>query len=227
MAKKKVTRKELLKKPDEFLTFSGKAFNVISAYQKQLRVVGVALAVIVVGYLAVTTYLRHINKKGQDAYNTACYALAENMKPGADPENLNRSVELFEKVKDQYGLSKAAGLALPHIAYLKFLEKKYDEAIALQQEFLDDVSGKTQYESLSSLALAACHEAKGDLKAAIESLSPVLDRPYDDPFKEAAMLSLARLYRLDNEPERAKEILKEFVEEYKDSPFLPMAKARL
>ena len=149
------------------------------------------------------------------------------MKPGADPENLNRSVELFEKVKDQYGLSKAAGLALPHIAYLKFLEKKYDEAIALQQEFLDDVSGKTQYESLSSLALAACHEAKGDLKAAIESLSPVLDRPYDDPFKEAAMLSLARLYRLDNEPERAKEILKEFVEEYKDSPFLPMAKARL
>jgi outer membrane protein assembly factor BamD (BamD/ComL family) len=226
MAKKKVSRKELLKKPDEFLTFSSKALNAISAYQNQLRVVGVALAVVVVGYLAVHTYLRHINKKGQDAYNTACYALAENMKPGADPENLNGSVELFEKVKDQYGLSKAARLALPHIAYLKFLEKEYDEAIALQQEFLDDVSGKTQYESLSRLALAACHEAKGDVKAAIETLSPVLDRPYA-PFKEAAMLSLARLYRLDNEPERAKEILKEFVEEYKDSPFLPMAKARL
>ena len=49
----------------------------------------------------------------------------------------------------------------------------------------------------------------------------------NDPFKETVMLSLARLYRLDNQTEKAKEILKEFVEQYKDSPFLPMAKAYL
>jgi hypothetical protein len=53
-----------------------------------------------------------------------------------------------------------------------------------------------------------------------------LDRPYD-PFKEAAMLSLARLFRLDNKPEKARETLKAFVEKHKDSPFLSMAKAHL
>jgi predicted negative regulator of RcsB-dependent stress response len=226
MAKKKVTRKELLKKPDEFLTFSSKAFNVISSHQHQLTYLGVALAVIVIAYLAVHAYFGYINKKGQDAYNTACYALAQDMKPSVDPEELKRAIELFEKVTDQYGLSKAARLALPPLTYLKFLEKKYDEGVALQKEFLNTVSGETQYESLGSLALAACYEAEGDLKAAIETLDPVMNRAYD-PFKEAAMLSLARLYRLDNKPERAKEILKEFVEEYKDSPFLPLAKARL
>jgi outer membrane protein assembly factor BamD (BamD/ComL family) len=41
------------------------------------------------------------------------------------------------------------------------------------------------------------------------------------------MLSIARLYRLDHKDEKSKEILKEFVEKYPTSPFLPMAKARL
>jgi hypothetical protein len=41
------------------------------------------------------------------------------------------------------------------------------------------------------------------------------------------MLSLERVYRIDNQPEKATEILKKFVQEYKTSPFLPMALARL
>jgi hypothetical protein len=41
------------------------------------------------------------------------------------------------------------------------------------------------------------------------------------------MLNLERLYRLDNQPEKARDILEKFIEDYKTSPFLPMAKARL
>ena len=41
------------------------------------------------------------------------------------------------------------------------------------------------------------------------------------------MLSLARLYRLDKQSQKEKEILESFVEAYPDSPFLPMVKARL
>jgi hypothetical protein len=41
------------------------------------------------------------------------------------------------------------------------------------------------------------------------------------------MLSLARLYRLDNDPENSEEILKEFVDKYEASPFHSMAKAHL
>jgi predicted negative regulator of RcsB-dependent stress response len=226
MAKRKITRKELLKKPDEFLTFSGKAVSFVSAHQSQLRYLGVAILIIAVAYLAVHTYLRYVNKKGQEAYNTAYYSLIENIKPNAVPEDLRKSEDLFTKVMDKYSLSKAARLALPNIAYAKFRDKNYDEAIAHYRTFLDKVSGDTYYDSLTTLALATCYEAKGDLKTAIKTLNSVIGSP-DDPFKEAAMLALARLYRLDNRPEKANEILKEFVQEYKDSPFLPMAKAHL
>jgi predicted negative regulator of RcsB-dependent stress response len=223
---KKTTRKELLKGTDEFLTFSSKAVNFITTHLRELKYAGFAIAIIVVAYLGVTTYLRYVNKNGQNAYNTAYQTLTKEMKPDANLDNLRKSEELFIKVTDDYGLSKVARLALPQIAYLKFLDKKYDEAIVLYRKFLDKVSGNTEYELMTNLALAACFEAKGDLKTAMETLIPVVETP-DNSFREPAMLSLARLYRLDNKPEKARELLNEFVEQHADSPLLPFAKAQL
>lgn len=226
MAKKKISRKELLKRPDEFLTLSSRAVNFFNAHTNVFKYMGLAIALIVVVYLGLNTYMRYINKKGQNAYNLAYDTLSQNMRPDAGPEGLKKSEELFDKVIDDYGLSKAARLALAQVAYLEFADKNYDEAIALYKKFSKKVSGNADFESLTNLALAACYEAKGDLKKAIQTLSPILNRPAH-PFRETAMLSLERLYRLDGQPEKAREILKEFVEEYKTSPFLPMAKARL
>jgi tetratricopeptide (TPR) repeat protein len=223
---KKTSRKELLKGTDEFLTFSSKAVNFMTTHLSELKYAGFAIAIILVAYLGVTTYLRYVNKNGQNAYNTAYQTLTKEMKPDANPDNLRKSEELFNKVTDDYGLSKVARLALPQIAYLKFLDKKYDEAIVLYRKFLDKVSGNTEYELMAKLALAACFEAKGDLNTAMETLIPVVEIP-DNSFREPAMLSLARLYRLDNKPEKAKEILNEFVEQHADSPLLPFAKAQL
>ncbi len=223
---KKISRKELLKGTDEFLTFSSKAVNFITTHLRELKYAGFVIAILVVAYLGVTTYLRYVNKNGQNAYNTAYQTLTKEMKPDANPDNLRKSEELFNKVTDDYGLSKVARLALPQIAYLKFLDKKYDEAIVLYRKFLDKVSGNTEYELMANLALAACFEAKGDMKTAMETLIPVVEIP-DNSFREPAMLSLARLYRLDNRPEKAREILNEFVEQHADSPLLPFAKAQL
>lgn len=226
MAKKKITRKELLKKPDEFITFSARAVNFLGLHLRELKYFGYAIAVIAICYLAVQTYFRHVNKQGQNAYNTAYHSVTENMKPDADPEALKKSEELFRGVMDEYGLSKAARLALPQVGYLKFTEKKYDEAIVLYRAFLDKVSGNTEYESLTRLALAACYEASGDPEEAIEALNPILEPP-DGPFNEIAMLYVERLYRLVNQHEKAEKVLKDFIDKHETSPFLPMAKARL
>ncbi len=223
---KKTSRKELLKGTDEFLTISSKAINFITTHVRELKYAGIVIAILVVTYIGVTTYLRYVNKNGQNAYNTAYQTLTKEMKPDANPDNLRKSEELFTKVTDDYGLSKVARLALPQIAYLKFLDKKYGEAISLYRKFSDKVSGSTEYELMANLALAACFEAKGDLKSAIETLIPVIETP-DNLFREPAMLSLARLYRLDNRPEKEREILNEFVEQHADSPLLPFAKAQL
>jgi len=228
VAKKKVSRKELLKGPDEFLTFSSRVAEFVSTHQQQLKYVGIAIVVMVISYLAVHAWIASVNEEGQTAYNAAAQSLLNvGMKLDLDPSELQKTGELFAEVIENQGMSKTARLALPQAAYVKFLEKDYSKAITLYRRFLDEVRGDTQYEFLTSLALAACYEAKGELKTAIETLTPLVETDSDTPFRESAMWRLARLYRLDNRPEKAEEILKEFVANYADSPLHAMAKANL
>lgn len=226
MAKKKVSRKELLKGTDEFLSLSARAVNLLSAHVRELKVVGLGLAVVVVAYLFVYTYMHHVDKKGQAAYNLAYDALVQERGPQPAPENLQKPEQQFQKVIDEYGRSEAARLALPQLAHIQFLEGDYDQAIGYYQRFGEKISGTVEYQALNSLALAACYEAKGEFQKAIDILTPVI-KAQDNPFKETAMLSLERVYRLGGRDQKAKALLQEFVDTYKASPFYPMAKARL
>ncbi|HOP48434.1 MAG TPA: tetratricopeptide repeat protein [Desulfobacteraceae bacterium] len=225
MAKKKITRKQLLKKEDEFLTFSARVANNIRRHQHQLKIIGFAICVLILAYLGGLTYLNYVNKKGQELYNEAYNLLSSNMMPDADNDKLKKSEELFKKVIDEYALSKTASLALSQVGYLEYRDEKYDEAVVFYKKFLHKVS-KDPYGALANLAIATCYESTGDLKKAIEILSPVANAK-TNPFNEMAMLSLARLFRLDGQHEKAKETLKTFVQQHETSPFISMVNARL
>lgn len=226
MAKQKVTRKELLKKPDEFLSISARAVVFVREHQKHFSYAGIVVLAAIVVYLGINTYLNYSNKKGQGAYNAAYYDLMARMNEKGEEKDLKEPEELFRKVMDEYGRSKVSRLAPPQVAFLKYRDKKYDEAIGLYLRFIEDVPQNSPYRSLAGVALAACYEEKGELEKAIERLKAVILGP-DDFFKEQAMLSLARVYTLSNQKDKAREILEDFVSTYPTSPFLPQAKARL
>ncbi len=226
MAKKKTTRKELLKGPDEFLTLSGRAFEFLNARRRQINYVLLGLGALAVVYLGVNTYLRHVNQRGQEAYNKAYQALREKRPSDPAAEEWKDLEAQFRKVIEDYSLSKASRLALPQLGYIRFREGRNDEAIAEYRKFLAEVGDEVQYGSLARLALAACYEVKGEYKTAADILNLILQGS-TEVFKEDALWSLARIYRLDNQPEKATETLKQFVEKYPASPFLDMAKARL
>ena len=226
--KKKLTRKELVKAPDEFITLSSRAANFILDHKHHVKILAIIMVLILVASIGGSLYLRHINKKGQEAFNAACYFLADNIKPDMDKENLKKNIELFKIVTDKYSMSDAAILAYPQIAHLKFLEKEYDESIGLYQKFLNKISDDIEYvefKSLTRMSLAACYEAQGNLKKAIDRLKPVV-AVVRNPFRELAMLNLERLYRLDNQDQNAERIIQTFVEQYKNSPFFSMARSR-
>ncbi len=227
MAKKKLSRKELLRNTDEFLTLSGKAALFVNQHMHQVKMIGIGLAVIGIAYLAVWGYMKHINKAGQEAYNEAYDALVQNQQPEEGyKEGVKKSEALFEDVINDYGMSKAAALALPQVGHAKFITKEYDGAIEYYREFSSKAAEEQDFETLNLLALAACHEAKGELKEAAGILKGVVENP-DNPFRESALLNLERIYRLDNQPEKAKELLKTFAKDYASSPFYPIVKARL
>jgi len=227
MAKKKLSRKELLKNTDEFLTLSGKVVLYFNQHMHQLRLIGIGVAAIAVLYLSVWGYMKHTNNKGQAAYNVAYDTLVQSLQSeNAAEDSIKKSEGLFEEVINDYGMSKAADLALAQVGHAKFTNKQYDDAIDYYEEFRAKSSDNEAYETLTLLALAACHEAKGEMKKAAGILDGIIEAS-DNPFRENAMLNLERVYRLDNQPEKADEVLKTFAKEYTNSPFYPMVKARI
>jgi predicted negative regulator of RcsB-dependent stress response len=222
---KKASRKNLLKSTDEFLTFSERVAQFVREHSGLFKIAGATVAAGLLIYLGTTTYLNHVNKEGQTAYNKAYGELVMVMKEKPDKRDLKKPEELFKKVMEDYRWSRVSRLASPEVAYLDFQEKKYDDAISRYNVFLKAAPG-AEYRSLAWLAIAACYEEKGELAAAVEKLKEITARP-SSPFKDQAMLGLARVYRLSHQDEKAKEILKEFVESLKDSPLLPVANAYL
>jgi len=222
---KKVTRKELLSEEDEFTTFSGRAILFFKEHRHQLNYVMIGVAAVALIYVAFNFFMGRMNRKGQEAYNQAFYSLTQSMASGATEVPLQIEAE-FQRVLDDFGLSKVSRLAWPQLARLKFQRGEYDESISLYQEFSKDASDKPLYQSLARLGLAACYEAKGEYGKAVEILTKVTNNP-DTAFREQAMLDLARVYRLSDQEEKSKQILSAFVADYQNSPFLPFAKAFL
>ncbi len=224
--KKKIKRKELLKEPDEFLTFSSRLFSWVTTHQRQLAYAGVVVVGLFALYIGGYLYYRHINKVAQSKYNDAYQALAAGMKPDANPKTWEKTEKLFMQVITKYSLSRVSRLAFPQAAYAAYRKGHYGEAIKLYKRFLSKVSNETNYQILTQMALASCYEEKKDYARAVQLLEPI-SQEKANPFREFAMMSLARVYRLAKKDKESKRILKQFTEEFPDSPFLPMAKALL
>ncbi|RJR29127.1 MAG: hypothetical protein C4576_35685 [Desulfobacteraceae bacterium] len=223
---KKISRKDLLRSEDEFLTLSARTMLYVRDHARPFQYAGAALVGIIVVYLALWGYLGHVEKKGLSAYNDAFYALEKNPYSKDDPGKLKEVQESFRKVIDQYSLSDAARLARPELAHLKFMEKKYSEAVPLYMEYLDKAEGDGPYRSFAMLALAGCYEEMGENDKAMEMLKRITSNP-ENPSAELASLNMARIYRLTGQTEKSKEVLKEFEARYKASPFLPLVQAHI
>lgn len=220
MAKQKMTRKALLKGPDEFLTFTEKALNFVRERAGYFHAAGIILAAGALVYLGITTYLGYVNKQGQGAYYAA-YSEIRNEKA-----DLEEAKALFQKVKEDYTLCRVSRLAAPQIGYLKYRDRRYDEAVPFYETFINQSPEKSPYRILATLALAALYEEKGEVQKAVDLLRDLSSAP-GNVFLEQTLLSLGRLYRSSGQEDKAGEVYREFSERFPASPFMAQVKAYL
>jgi len=226
MAKKRVTRKELLKKEDEFVSLSSRAAQYVSAHLKQIQYLTFSILIIILIVLGISLYLRHLNKKALAAYNRAYRSLVSDSSPEATEDTMKRSVEEFDKLIRKYGRTKMATLAIPQLAYLEYDQGNYDQAISLYQMYLKREKSDSIYRSMAHFGLAAVYEAKGDYQSAIRHLKKIVDEGHDF-LREEALFSLGRVYALSGQREMSRKTFKDFIDQFTESPLLPLAKANL
>jgi tetratricopeptide (TPR) repeat protein len=227
MAKKKrLTRKQLLKEPDEFLTFSAKAIQFAAEHR---RPVSYALMALVAVVLAVGLFHYFSNLSERRAYAVFDQGLDHyvGQTPGEKSPHFQESAkERFTEVLSKYPSTRAAELSLPLYADVSYAEGAYDKAIELYQRALEVFSQDDTLQRLIWNGLAYAYEGKKDYTTAAQYFKKITGS--EGAFLKAeAYFNLGRMYEAINNHEGARKAYNDLVRDYPGAANLRIAKEKL
>lgn len=224
MAKKKITRKKLLKEPDEFLTISSRLFGLALDYKYHLAG---ALAVIL-AIVAVFTLVRYYSAKtAQDAFamlqqNRSNYesALKDN-----GPQEAYRQVQAqFEKLLDQYGGKQAGKLGRLVYAHISYRGGDAEKAIKLYRESLDQFVDP-YFKNQVLIGLGYAYESQNNLAEAVKYFEMV-DGTANTFQMGEALYNLGRIFAAMGQVEKSEAAYEKILSEDIDTIYVDLVKER-
>lgn len=225
MAKKKVTRKELLNEPDEFITFSAKLLKIIATYKVQLLYAVVLIILIGVAYSAASYFSFRSEAKAfamlqktMDTYNIA-------LRKNGPEKAYDDTKEEFLKIIDKYSGNRGGRIARIELANIANNAGDTDSAINLYNKALEDFSDIQTVKNIILCNLGYAFEEKKDLKSAVKHFEMIVSES-DSFLKDEALFNLGRIYAAMGNDKSSKDAYKKIVSDFKDSFYIPIAKER-
>lgn len=226
MAKKKKTRKQLLKEPDEFISFTGKAITFVTEYQKQIyytlcTIVSVALIFFGYRFFAQRAETKAFTLLGQiqSKYDTL-------IKSSSETEAYNQVSEIFQRIIKKYGGNAGGKLARLIYANISYDARQYEKAIALYKQSLSDFKDdKFVYNMILSNLGYAYQQIENEQNAAayFEKAASATD----SPIREEALFNLGLVYKKLGETTKSQKTLQEILNSHPDSIYSDLVKEEL
>jgi tetratricopeptide (TPR) repeat protein len=225
MAKKRLTRKELLKEPDEFLTLTGRLIGWAKAHPKQLTYgIGVFLAVVLIG----SGYAYYRQNRSQTAAALLSQSLQKYNEIAAQgdtakaldavKDDLDRLVEKF----NSQSAGKLGALIYGHLSLQGHMAK---QAIGLYQQAMKDFGNDPYLGPIILNGLALAYEATDDAPKAITCFEKILSGD-STLYKDSALFHLGRLYAKTGQMEKSTQMYQRLTSEFPDSEYADMAREK-
>ena len=224
MAKKrKKTRKELLKEPDEFLTISTKLINLAIEYKTHLTYALGIILVLAVIISGIRFFSIRAENKASDLLDKSLTKY-NSVKAEKQPAEVYDEVSAdFQFILDKYNGKKSAKLARLTYANICYDAGKYEEAIELyktaQTEFAKHPMILNQV--LSNLGYA--YEQKGDYETAVSYFEKISSAP-ERIMRDEALYHLGRLYDKLGLTEKSREAYNKILNDHQDFIFIDLVK---
>ncbi len=217
MAKKKrISRKKLLKEPDEFLTFSARAIRFVVDNQRPVFGILIGVVVVVLAFAGFRYFSNLSEKKAYAMFEQGrMHYMAENSQDTKAPEQ-EKAAEQFEKVITKYPSTDAARFSLLIYADMSYQNGDYQRAIELYQKALGAFSGEGSIQKLIWNGLAYAYEAQKDYKSAAEYFQRITETQ-DEFIKADACYNLGRTMDALNHQEKALEAYNKVVQAHPGS----------
>ena len=227
MAKKKrVTRKQLLKEPDEFLTFSARAIQFVANNQRAALGVVIGVVVVALSFAGFRYFSRLSERKAHAMFEQGRLYYSAEISGDKTAPAKGKAAEQFEKVIKKFPSTNAARFSLLLYADMSYHRGDYQKAIELYQKALDAFSGEGAIQKLIWNGLAHAYEAKKDYKSAAEYFQKITDAQ-DEFMKTDAYYNLGRMMEALYHPEKALEAYNKVVENYPGSTGFRIAKEKV
>ncbi|RMF86838.1 MAG: tetratricopeptide repeat protein [Nitrospinota bacterium] len=191
---RKLSKKDL-KQPDEFITLSTRAILFARKHKREvLWGVGILVGILLI-VTGVTYYFRTLNRQAF-ALLTEANTLAESA------EKRGEAQKLYEKIVQDYSLSRASLQAHLQLGHLYFQNKEYDKAVQEYQAALKKAPQGSTVREVALISLAYAYEQSDRCAQAIETAQEIIDDPAGKLTYEALMLQ-GRCYEVLQNPAQA------------------------
>ena len=227
MAKKrKKTRKELLREPDEFMTISGKLIGLAIDHKNQLTYalgIIVALALIFSGI----RFFSIRSENNASALLDKSLTKYNSVKAEKKPEEVYSDVSAdFQFILDKYKGKESAKIARLTYANICYDAGKYKQAIELYKTALTEFEKypMIHYQILSNIGYA--FEQEADYTTAVGYFEKISSAP-EPILRDDALYHLGRLYDKLGENEKSREAFNKILTDHQDFIYIDLIKERM
>ena len=223
--KKRISRKELLKGPDEFLTFSAKTIRFVQENQNQVSYMLIGIIVVVLGFF-IFRYFSGVSER--NAYALFDEGFIDYVGQASQPQSAQlteMAEKKFGEILKDYSSTKAAKLSLPLYGDMQFRAGSYDKAIELYRQALKSYSEEPSILPILWNDLGYAYEGKKDYASAVDCFQKVIAFQ-GDFLKADAYFNLGGMYEALNQKDKASQAFETVASVYADSVHGKLAKEK-
>ena len=209
MARQRITRKELLRQPDQFITRSARVIAWVEENATSiLYSVGAAILVLIlVGGWFVWRTNRHA--RAETLLYEAMNAGGGGQIVQQDAPRNDEMIKALQSLVRDYGGTPAAIQAYWNLGRLYFARAEYVAALEAYEQARSRLSGDHENAligAMISLNVAYAEEAQGACEQALRNFESVLNAPAATWLRSEAYLGMGRCHEQSGVPEKAAEV---------------------
>ena len=226
MAKKKKTRKELLKEPDEFITLTGRAINFVRGYQNQISYFLVAIAAIALIFFGYRFFAQRAENKAFAILGQTQAKYETLKKTSSATEAYSQVSEAFQGILKKYGGNAGGKLARLIFANISYDAAKYDNAITLYKQSLSDFKDDKFVYNLIISNLGYAYQRVGDEQNAAAYFEKAVSAK-NSQIREEALFNLGLIYENLGKDEKGQQTLQQILKDHPDSIYFDIVSEEL
>jgi outer membrane protein assembly factor BamD (BamD/ComL family) len=228
VVEKRISRKELVKEPDEFISTTGVVITYVREHPNRATAavaVFLALAVAVAGYFwyqnrqVMTSHM--LFEKAVQAYEITVHS-----GESPDAEKLDRLFSVFDQMANDFPTTPYGEEALLYTGHILYLKKDYQGALDRYSRMRSSNLVKKGLGPMVLYHIANTRLAMKDYDQAVALFSE-LTKDTNSPYKREAYASVARIYELMNKNKEALQAFRQYLKLFPEAPDAQYVRARI